>query len=292
MKRTMSTAVLCVLLGAGLARAFADPDYTVTHDEIYGHKAGMALTFDVVRPASNVNGVGLLYMVSGGWVSNYFDLDRAMATSKADGGRLYTLVADGFTLFIVRHGSSPFFKVPDAVADVRRAVRYIHHEAGRFGVDPGRLGVFGASAGGHLSLMLATTGDDGNPSASDPIEQEPSRIAAAVAYFPPVDLRNFVGPSDRFPALDFDPDAADDVSPILSVTADDAPALLIHGDADDLVPVAHSERMYAALKKAHVPTELIVVKDAGHGFHGKDSRDAAAALADWFTRFLVSGATD
>ena len=72
---------------------------------------------------------------------------------------------NGFTVFAVRHGSSPLFKVPDAVDDVRRATRYIKANAREWGVDPDRLGVFGGSAGGHLSLMLGTTGDAGDPSA-------------------------------------------------------------------------------------------------------------------------------
>ena len=128
------------------------------------------------------------------------------------------LVDHGYTLFIVRHGSSPQFKVPDAVADVRRAVRYIRLNAAKFDVDPNRLGVCGGSAGGHLSLMLGTASDEGDKKAKDEVDRTSDRVAAVVAYFPPVDLREWVGTKiDKFPALDFDKKLADSISPILFV---------------------------------------------------------------------------
>ncbi len=141
----------------------AEDGFEISTDHIYGHKAGMALTLDVVRPTENVNGIGLLYMVSRGFVSSYFDLDQAMATSKRRNGRFFSLIDRGYTLFMVRHGSGPYFKVPDAVDDVRLSVRFIRMNADEFGVDPDRLGVFGNSAGGHLALMLGTTADNGDP---------------------------------------------------------------------------------------------------------------------------------
>lgn len=74
------------------------------------------------------------------------------------------------------------------VADMRRSVRFIRQHANDYGVDPNRIGVFGGSAGGHLALLLGTTGDSGDPSASDPVLRESSRVAAVVANFPPTDL--------------------------------------------------------------------------------------------------------
>jgi dipeptidyl aminopeptidase/acylaminoacyl peptidase len=168
-------------------------------------------------------------------------------------------------------------------------VRFIRANAKNFGVDPERLGVFGASAGGHLSLMLGTASDEGDPANEDPVLRESDRVAAVVAYFPPVDLQQIVGPSDRFPALDFDKELGDDVSPILHVTKDDAPTLLIHGDSDRLVPIRNSERMEAAMKEAGVPVEFITIPGADHGFRGEDAHTAATALAAWFDKYLLAG---
>jgi len=149
---------------------------TTTEDVVYGHKDGLALTFDVIKP-TKPNGAGILWLQSGGWYSTWQD-----AKVWQFAGKPY--LDKGFTLFIVRHGSAPKYAVPDAIADVRRAVRFIHLRAKRFGVDPDRLGVFGGSAGGHLSLMLGTTGDDGDPNAKDEVLRQSSRVAAVVALYP------------------------------------------------------------------------------------------------------------
>ena len=109
------------------------------------------------------------------------------------------------------------------------------------------------------------------------------RPAAVVAYMPPTDLRGMTGPSDAFPALDFPADQAASVSPIDYVSSDDPPVLLIHGDKDMLVPIAHSEKIHAALKKANVETELLVIEGGGHGlFPGDSGKRAGDALVSWF----------
>lgn len=256
----------------------------VQPDVVYGHKMGMALTFDVLKPAT-ANGAGVLFMVSGGWVSSWSPPEQTAT-------RFEELLGHGFTVFAVRHGSSPLFKVPDAVDDVRRATRYIKAHATEWGVDPERLGVFGGSAGGHLSLMLGTTGDAGDPAASDPVLRESSKVAAVVAYFPPVDLTGIAGPSDRFPALDFDPARAQSVSPIFFVTADDPPSLMIHGDHDELVPLRNSQRILDAFKGVGVKTDLIVIPGGKHGFEGEQAVTARTAMVHWFETYLGKPAAE
>jgi acetyl esterase/lipase len=252
----------------------------VDPDVVYGHKMGMALTFDVLKP-STTNGAGVLFMVSGGWISQWSPPEQTAQ-------RFRELLAAGFTVFAVRHGSSPLFKVPDAVADVRRATRYIKANAPEWNVDPERLGVFGGSAGGHLSLMLGTTGDDGDPAATDPVLRESSKVAAVVAYFPPVDLTGFARPNERFPALDFDPAKEKSVSPLFFVDAADAPSLMVHGDQDELVPLRHSERIVEAFKGAGVATNLMVIAGGKHGFEGEHAVTAREAMVAWFERHLAA----
>ncbi len=152
---------------------------SVTTDVVYGHKDGLALTFDVHRPAQP-NGAGVIAIVSGGWQSSV-EMSRLIV----DGYLSPLLNEKGFTVFAVRHGSSPRYPMSAIVADVRRAVRFIRQHAGEYGVDPNRIGVFG-SAGGQLALLLGTTADSGDPSASDAVRRESSRVAAVVAYFPPI----------------------------------------------------------------------------------------------------------
>ena len=278
MKLIPSLLAAFLLLASSLPAQSATPK--ITPDVIYGHKDGLAMTFDVFTPAAP-NGAGVLFMVSGGWVSTWVAPETAVR-------RFEQLLAKGFTVFAVRHGSSPRYKVPDAAADVERAVRYIKLNASTLGVDPARLGVYGGSAGGHLSLMLGLDPDAGNPQSRDAVLKGPSGVAAVVAWFPPVDLRGWTGPSERFPALDFPSGQAPSVSPIDFVSKDDPPVLLIHGDKDTLVPISHSERMRAALTSAGVTVEFVTIPGGDHGFTNPEHSQRAMALTvSWFERYLV-----
>ena len=279
MLSSLLTASLLVFCAPWPALAQSAPP-KVTADVVYGHKDGLAMTFDVFTPATP-NGAGVLFMVSGGWVSTWVAPETIVR-------RFEPLLAKGFTVFAVRHGSSPRYKVPDASADVERAVRYIKLNAATLGVDPARLGVYGGSAGGHLSLMLGLDPDAGNAQARDAVLKGPSGVAAVVAWFPPVDLRGWTGPSERFPALDFPGAQAPSVSPIDFVSRDDPPVLLIHGDADMLVPISHSERMRTALAAAGGTVEFVTIPGGDHGFtNAAHSQRAMELTVNWFERYLL-----
>jgi len=279
------TALVCLLLSLSPALRAAD-DVSIQEDVVYGHKDGMALTFDVLKPASP-NGAGVLAIQSGGWYSNY-------AHPKALAPIYQPLLGKGFTVFVVRHGSAPKYTVPEAIDDVRRSVRLIHMKASDFGVDANRLGATGGSAGGHLTLMLATTGDDGDPTAKDEVLKHSSRIAAAVALFPPTDLRGWVtDPPEAIkkiprlkPPLTFDPAKEPDCSPLLHVTVKAAPILLIHGDKDELVPIKHSQEMIAALEKEKAACKLVTIEGAAHGFSPKQNETVVAEMVAWFDKHL------
>jgi len=275
--------ILCTVLG-GVASAAVEVE--VLSDLVYGHKDGLAMTLDVLKPKANANGAAIIYMVSGGWVSRWSP-PQQMVT------RFQPLLEKGFTMVIVRHGSSPRYLVPDAVSDVRRAVRFVRYNAKQWGVDPNRLGVHGGSAGGHLSLMIATASDEGDPAAEEPFMRESDRVASVVAYYPPVDLRAWARglvpatPGQRFPALNFEKEKAAGISPLLFVTPDDPPTLLIHGDADRTVPISHSKMMFAALQENHIKSEFITIPGADHGFPKPEDRQKADALMiDWFVQTL------
>ena len=133
------------------------------------------------------------------------------------------------------------------VADMRRAVRFIRQHAGEYGLDCNRIGVLGGSAGGQLALLLGTTADTGDPSASDAVLRESSRVAAVVAYFPPTDLSRFGTQQIRqaFPAMRLTDAEAAEYSPIRFVSPGAAPSLIVHGDADTTVPMVEGETMHA-----------------------------------------------
>ena len=277
-----------ILLMGVLFGLAANAGPTITADVVYGHKAGMALTYDVIAPPESQNGAGVVFMVSGGWFSTWSPPERV-----AGRGGFSGLLNEGFTLFLVRHGSAPRFKVPEAVNDVRAAVRHIRANAASHSVDADRLGVFGGSAGGHLSLMLGLSAE-AEPSteavrlAPRYLESSgPAPLAAVVAYYPPTDIRGIAGPSERFPALDFDPDLSASISPILFVSEDDPPTRLIHGDADTLVEISASYNLEKVFKKQGLTHDLIVIEGGDHGFRNPEHRSVAeAAMIDWFVEHL------
>ncbi|MBL9083628.1 MAG: prolyl oligopeptidase family serine peptidase [Planctomycetales bacterium] len=269
------------------AAASASGEVQITPDVVYGHKDGMALTYDVLVPPKP-NGAAIVWIQSGGWYSGWRSPENFKFAGKA-------YLDDGYALYIVRHGSSPKYHVVDAAGDVRRAIRHIRGDAKRFGVDPERIGVTGGSAGGHLSLMIATTGDDGDPKNADPVLRNSSRVAAAAVLYPPTDLRKWTtDPPAEIkkhaglkPSLAFDSKLEPDVSPLLHVSDRTAPALLVHGDKDELVTLDHSEKFVAAMETAGVPHRLIIIEGAAHGFTPEqNAQTIAPAMKEWFAKYL------
>ena len=274
---------------AATSTAVASP--RIQADVVYGHKDGLAMTMDVYRPSGENNGAGILFMVSGGWFSRWAPPEQTLP--------LFQPYLDaGYTMFAVRHGSSPRYSIPEAIEDVRRAVRFIHSRADLYDVDPERLGVMGMSAGGHLALVLGTTGDDGSNDGAG-LDRYPSRVAAVVALVPPTDLRVAVWESPEslpayrnFPALDLAMEKAATSSPVTHVTADDAPSLVIMGGDDELVPPKHGQWIADAFERKNVRHKLIIVPEAGHGLEGEENRRSVVREAvQWFDSYLKDEAS-
>jgi acetyl esterase/lipase len=302
----MSRLILLSLLTMATlsTKSFAQsPEFTRKEDVIYGRKHGMALTMDVFTPKDKPNGAGVIFAVSGGWNSH---------KSGINVGFLNEFLKRGYTVFAVVHGSQPKFTIPEALEDMHVATRFIRSKAKEYQLDPDRLGISGASAGGHLSLMQGNAFLPGKPDAKNPLEKVSSKANAVACFFPPTDflnygkegnialgentLKGFRAPFD-FHEIDperggFKPvterekrlEIGKKISPVYHVTKVSAPALIIHGDADKLVPIQQAELMIAKLKEANIPCELVVKKGAGHGW--PDIAKDIVTLADWFDKHL------
>ena len=292
----LGVATFAVLLAA-------EPTYRRTEDVVYGRKFGSALTFDVFRPRERANGLGVVAVMSGGWYSDHRMIDPGVMQGWTD---------RGYTVFAVVHGSQPRYTIPEIVGDMNRAVRFIRVHAAEYGVDPDQLAITGSSAGGHLSLMIGTAGGPGDPNAADPVDRASSRVQAVACFFPPTDFLNYGKPGEtaigegtlKDYAAPFDFQTFDEgrkrferitdraeveriaraISPITHATADDPPTLIVHGDADLLVPIQQSEILVAKLKASGVDAQLITKPGAVHGWRGMD-RDLAT-FADWFDAHL------
>jgi dipeptidyl aminopeptidase/acylaminoacyl peptidase len=145
--------------------------------------------------------------------------------------------------------------------------------------------------------MLGSTGDDGDPKAPDVVLRQSSRVAAVVAICPPTDLRKWTTDPPAAikaipglkPPLTFDAKKEPDCSPLLKASEKSAPTLMIHGDKDELVPIAHSQNMLAALEKAKVPSSLTTIEGAGHSFSPKQHQEIVLpGLLGWFEKHLTA----
>src|SRR5205823_6331717 len=96
--------------------------FTRTSDVIYGRKFGMALTLDVFTPKKDANGAAIILVVSGGWVSSNESLNSAIMALF-----LGEPLKRGYTVYAVMHGSQPKYTIPEAIADINRAVRYVRY---------------------------------------------------------------------------------------------------------------------------------------------------------------------
>jgi acetyl esterase/lipase len=280
-----------LLLALNLAASAQDGSVKRTEDVIYGRKFGTALTLDVFQPAKP-NGCAIIYMVSGGWFS----------AKEAVNQRFYdAFLARGYTVFAVVHGSQPKFTVPEITQDIHRAVRFVRHNAARWGVNPDQFGITGASAGGHLSLTMGTQGGPGKADAKDPVDRASSAVQAVACFFPPTDFLNYgqpgedatgVGTLKNFkPAFGPRSDAEDsrkalgrEISPIYFITPKLPPTLIIHGDADKLVPYQQAESFVQKAQAAGATAKLINRPGKAHGW--PELVNDLTLFADWFDEHL------
>jgi acetyl esterase/lipase len=292
----MKRFLLALLFGVGLfssgsIRTQAASPYTRTEDVIYGRKFGMALTLDVFQP-EKPNGAAIFYIVSGGFFSDHNSINP---------GFYQPLLDHGYTVFAVVHGSQPRFIIPEIEQDVHRAIRYVRHNASRWGVSPDKFGITGMSAGGQLSLTIGTQGQPGKADAPDAIDRESSAVQAVACFFPPTDFLNWSKPEEDW--LDYDltrqfapafgpksktragrQELGKEISPINYVTSNMPPTLVMHGAADRLVPINQARIFEQKCKEAGAPFKLIIKPGADHGWAGMDKD--MAVFADWFDEHL------
>ncbi|MFM7100194.1 MAG: alpha/beta hydrolase fold domain-containing protein [Verrucomicrobiota bacterium] len=287
-------ALLPLLLAAALTPAArADEVPGLARSEvIYGRKFGTALTLDVLQPA-RTNGYGVVSVVSGGFYSSHEGIHP---------GALRPILDRGYTVFAVVHGSQPRFTIPEIKEDLHRAVRWIRSNAARHGVRADRLGVFGSSAGGHLSLTLGVEGGPGDPLAKDPVDRESSAVQAVACFFPPTDFETWGRPGDTQVGVGrvgrafhgaFGPRSetaeerarlGPEISPVRKVSATTPPCLLIHGDADGLVPIYQARIFVDRMSAVGAISRLIVKPGADHGWSGIEKD--LVHFADWYDEHL------
>jgi acetyl esterase/lipase len=275
---------------------------------IYGRKDGMALTMLQLSPKTGRNGKAIIKLVSGGWYTREEWIPDYIR--RAD-----NYLIRGYTVFLVMPSGRPMFTIVDAIADSKRAVRFIRFHSADYKIDPSHIGITGTSSGGQLSLAVATDDDKPDPDSKDPVDRVSSRVQAAACFYPPsdflhwgnveVDPRNkyVLDQADVYAAFEFkewDPKHKNfvvmtdqkkivgiykEISPIYQISPDDPPILIAHGTADVVVPFYQSEKFIEKLKLSRIPCNLLVKPGGGHG-GWKDETVYEKDFADWFDKYL------
>jgi len=260
----------------------------IERNVIYGMHSGLALLLDVHRP-EKPNGFGVIFVAGSGWQS---ELEYGATPLKERQIPLWgpPLLAAGYTVFAINHRAAPRYTYPAAIDDVQRAIRFVRFHARDYGIDSARIGGVGGSSGAHLVALAAMLAAAGNPDDKDPVNRESAALAAVVLRAAPLDLRTIDTLSGTAFVVSFMDAPIDNTtvtaawsaaSPITHVTSRSPPVLLLHGDADKIIPYSQSVAMQAALEAAKVPVKLVTVPG---GEHGPDfgAAQPAAGWPDYF----------
>ncbi len=236
----------------------------------------------IFLPVKNqANGTGVIVCPGGGY--------GALASNHEGRQIANWLNSLGITAFVLKYRLGPRYHHPVELGDAQRAIRLVRAHATEYGIVPDRVGVMGFSAGGHLAATMGTHFDNGDATASDPIQRAGSRPDFLVLGYPVISfttpythqgsLHNLLGENP-------DPKLMQSLSNELQVTPQTPPTFLFHTTEDKTVPVENSVLFYLALRKAGVAAEMHIFERGPHGV-GLALRDPALAmwpelLANWF----------
>lgn len=298
-RTVFALALLCitVLCVAESAARAADAPYVQHQNLVYAESDGIGLLMDVFTPTGKSNGLAIVDVASGSWYS-----DRGKINDHKRAQMYDIFCGRGYTVFAVRPGSRTKFSAPEMLGNLNQGIRWVKNHDKEYNIDRTRLGLCGASAGGHLASLAAVTAMD------DEGDKPGTRVKAVAVFFPPTDFTNWGGAKVT-------PDGAsrisktvsgilypggvttqtneevfaqmEKISPAKQVTAHCPPFLIYHGDADPLVPLQQSQVFVEELKKCNVPAELIVKPGGGHPW--PTIHEEVAKVADWFDAKLPGG---
>jgi acetyl esterase/lipase len=264
----------------------------VERDLVYRWHFGTALLMDVYYPEQS-NGAGIIWINGSGFHAAPPHIDWELKGAE----RMYRAqpyLDAGFTLFSINHRAAPAFRYPAAIDDAQRAVRFVRANARHFGIDPSMIAARGTSSGGHLVSLLGTLDGEGDPGSPDPIDRMGAKVSAVVAIRASYDMTK----SPDWPSSTYSgatsfigttyeqaPQLYAEASPISHVSAHDAAFLIIHGDADDVIPLAQAEEMRDSLEAVGLAPNFVRLAGAGHGWRPSVYDESHAAA--WLTQQVL-----
>jgi acetyl esterase/lipase len=258
----------------------------IRRDVLFADAGERPLKLDLYRPAGSGNGAAVLLVHGGGWSRGSKEMLEPHATALAEQG--FIAIASEYRLT----GEARF---PAQIHDVKRAIRWVRARAGELGFDPDRLCLEGHSAGAHLVLLAAGTPNDARFDPPEGSGGVSASAAAVAAIYPPVlfylsGARPSGGLAAKsLPGADDSDEAAALASPIEHVTANLPPVMLLHGDADKIVPVSASRRYEERVRAVGGKVDLHIFAGLPHGFgNHAEIRPMMMAMIGGFFRRTVA----
>lgn len=249
-----------------------------------------ALTLDLYLPEQGARPPLLIWIHGGAWLRG----DKTQPP-------VLPFLTQEFALASIQYHFSSEARFPRQIHTCKAAVRWLRAQAGRYGYDGDRIGALGASAGGHLAALLgASNGCAALEGDVGPQRGASSAVQAVVDLF---------GPTDFLRMLDFDcaidhagpdspegrllggavadrPEAAAAANPIRYISPRTCPFLILHGQADDVIPWQQSQLLATALQDRGIRVEFHALPDAGHGGPIFTRNEWARVILDFLRRTL------
>jgi len=282
-------------------QAIEPPAYVQKQDVVFGESHGTGLLMDVFEPTTKSNGLAIIDVASGSWYSDRGKIrDHTLA-------QVYSILCErGYVVFAVRPGSKTRYTALEMDQHLKLAIRHVKANADAYKIDGNKLGLTGASAGGHLATLAALTPEPSEPRANYKNARFDSTVAAVAVFFPPTDFVDWregkmLDSKVLSPLLAVGTTSTNQgslagksqaelqemaraISPVHRVGKPALPFLLIHGDADQVVPLSHSQKLVKAIQDADGSAELIVKQGGGHPWLTLPIE--VALMADWFDKKL------
>jgi acetyl esterase/lipase len=276
-RRFVLVAVAAVaVLGLGLymwprgAAQQPRPAVRYERDVEFARPGGVPLKVDLALPGEGSGPYpAVVCLHGGGWVAG--DRKQMAQTIDVLGRRGYVAAAPDYRL-------APTHRFPACVEDCKAAVRWLRANAGKYRIDPKRIGVVGLSAGGHLALLLAVTGPGDGLEGSGGNSERSSAVQAVASFAGPADLTSEelwtkeVLTRNLEPLFGGPPQAKLDLyrkaSPRHYSPAPPPPALLVHGSRDLIVPVRQAHDLANRLRELGGKASVVVLEGQGHTWHG------------------------
>jgi acetyl esterase/lipase len=301
--------VFMVLLAGWVSLVRAENPETVesprpfvqTKDLVFAEVHGTGLLMDVFQPTGDSNGKAIVDIASGAWFS-----DRGKIRDHERAQVYDILCGRGYHVFAIRPGSRTKYTLKEMDQHVKMGIRTVKSLGEQYQFDSQRLGLTGASAGGHLATLAAFTPAAVNANSKDPLERQyDTNVAAVAVFFPPTDFlewrpgdmvnRVFLGylftgngylDTEEIARMSLEElsELAKEVSPLHNLKSPNIPLLAIHGDADPVVHVSQSEKLVAAVQAAGGKADLIIKPGGGHPW--PTIAEEVSLVADWFDNNL------